>query len=229
MVALTSSRNLQAGLNYKFYILNFRDDDDADYQDVIDQLEDSGLIDVVRKREVGSLLKRLVDRINNEDIEPTILVILGQQRFRELKLDAEIISKPQSNDAFGPMNFDFSSQSSGATIKTYKDALNYILDNGPDYHVHTILQVDKPDNLLFEDYVTSKFVLKKFRHLVMLHSDEKAAMKLGIPDEIRLETLNTEPERLRAIYYADGDEGWELFSPFAMPNKDIISSITNKE
>lgn len=221
--------NLQAGLNYKFYILNFRDDDDADYQDVIDQLEDSGLIDVVRKREVGSLLKRLVDRINNENIEPTILVILGQQRFRELKLDAEIISKPQSNDAFGPMNFDFSSQSSGATIKTYKDALNYILDNGPDYHVHTILQVDKPDNLLFEDYVTSKFVLKKFRHLVMLHSDEKAAMKLGIPDEIRLETLNTEPERLRAIYYADGDEGWELFSPFAMPNKDIISSITNKE
>ena len=221
--------NLQAGLNYKFYILNFRDDDDADYQDVIDQLEDSGLIDVVRKREVGSLLKRLVDRINNENIEPTILVILGQQRFRELKLDAEIISKPQSNDAFGPMNFDFSSQSSGATIKTYKDALNYILDNGPDYHVHTILQVDKPDNLLFEDYVTSKFVLKKFRNLVMLHSDEKAAMKLGIPDEIRLETLNTEPERLRAIYYADGDEGWELFSPFAMPNKDIISSITNKE
>ena len=63
----------------------------------------------------------------------------------------------------------------------------------------------------------------------MLHSDEKAAMRLGIPDEIRLETLNTEPERLRAIYYADGDEGWELFSPFAMPNKDIISSITNKE
>lgn len=221
--------NLQAGLNYKFYILNFRDDDEAEYQDVIEQLEDSGSVDVVRKREVGPLFKRLVDSINNENAEPSILFILGQQRFRELKLDAEIASAPKSNDAFGPMNFTFSDQSSSAAIKTYKDALNYILDCGPDYHVHTILQVDKPDNLLFEDYVTSKFVLKKFRHLIMLRSDEKAAMKMGVPDEIRLETLIAEPERLRAIYYADGDDVWTLFSPFALPNKDIISSITKKE
>ena len=221
--------NSQAGLNYKFYVLNFREDDEADYQNVLDQLDESGFVNIVRKRDVGPLLKKLSDNINNASVEPTILVILSQQRFRELKWDAELTSTPQKNDAFGPMNFDFSSQSSGATIKTYKDALNYILDNGPDYHIHTILQVDKPDNLLFEDYVTSKFVLKKFRHLVMLHSDEKAAMKLGIPDEIRLETLNAEPERLRAIYYADGNDGWKLFSPFAMPNKDIISNIFNKE
>lgn len=221
--------NLQVGLNYKFYVLNFRDDDEAEYQDVIEQLEDSGLVDVVYKREVGSLFKRLADSINNENAEPSILIILGQQRFRELKLDAEIASAPKSNDAFGPMNFTFSGQSSSATIKTYKDALNYILECGPDYHVHTILQVDKPDNLLFEDYVTSKFVLKKFRHLIILRSDEKAAMKMGVPDEIRLETLNSEPERLRAIYYADGDDGWTLFSPFAMPDKEIITSLTKKE
>ena len=63
----------------------------------------------------------------------------------------------------------------------------------------------------------------------MLRSDEKASMKLGIPDEIRLESLNSEPERLRAIYYADGDEGWTLFSPFAMPDKEIITSLTKKE
>lgn len=221
--------NLQAGLNYKFNVLDFRDDDEAEYQDVLEQLKDSGLVEIVRKRDVGSLFKKLVDDINNESVEPTILVILGQQRFRELKLDTEIVSKPQSNDAFGPMNFNFSSQSSVTTIRTYKVALNYILDNGPDYHVHTVLQVDKPDNLLFEDYVTSKFVLKKFRHLIMLRSDEKAAMKMGVPNEIRLESLNGDPERLRAIYYADGDEGWTLFSPFAMPNMDIISTITNKE
>ena len=67
---------------------------------------------------------------------------------------------PKSEDTFGPMNFTFSDQTTGASIKTYKDTLSYILDNGPDYHVHTIIQVDKPDNLLFEDYVTSKFVLK---------------------------------------------------------------------
>lgn len=221
--------NKQSGLNYKFYVLNFRDDDEAEYQDIIEQLEDTGFIEIVRKREVGALLKRLVESIKNENVEPSILVLLGQQRFRELKLDAEIVSTPKSDDAFGLNNFTYSGQAPGSPIKTYKDALNFILDNGPDYHVHTILQVDKPDNLLFEEFVTSKFVLKKFRHLIMLRSDEKAAMKLGIPDEIRLETLNGEPERLRAVYYADGDEGWTLFSPFAMPNKEIILSLTKKE
>lgn len=221
--------NKQAGLNYKFYVLNFRDDDDAEYQNVLEQLEDTGFVEIVRKREVGTQLKRLVDSIKNENVEPSILVVLGQQRFRELKLDAEIVSAPKNDDEFGPMNFTFSEQASSATIKTYKDALSYILDNGPDYHIHTILQVDKPDNLLFEEFVTSKFVLKKFRHLIMLRSDEKASMKLGIPDEIRLESFNSEPERLRAVYYADGDEGWTLFSPFAMPNKEIITSLTKKE
>ena len=229
--------NSQAGLNYKFYVLNFREDDEADYQDVLDQLDESELVKVVRRREAGSLLKRLTDSINNANVEPTILVILDQQRFRQLKLNLKLDEDSNEiqnleNGLFGKNGFILPPKIKDASmgeIKTYKDALNYILDNGPDYHVHTILHVDKPDNLLFEDSVIGKFVLKKFRHLVMLHSDEKAAMKLGIPDEIRLETLNTEPEGLRAIYYADGDEGWQLFSPFAMPNKDIISNIFNKE
>jgi hypothetical protein len=63
----------------------------------------------------------------------------------------------------------------------------------------------------------------------MLKSDDKAALSLGLPDEIRLDTLNSEPERLRAIYYADGDDGWTLFSPFAMPNKNELSNLTNKQ
>jgi hypothetical protein len=113
-------------------------------------------------------------------------------------------------------------------VKTYKDALNYILENGPEHHVHTILQVDKPDNLLGEDIITSKIIFRKFRHLVMLRSDEKAALKLGIPDEIRLENLNSEQERLRAVYYADGDDGWTLFSPFAVPNESELSNLTKE-
>ena len=165
--------------------------------------------------------------IKNGHAEPSLLVILGQQRFRQLKLDAELVEKQNTdNDFFGSNGFVSANTD---IVKTYKDALCYILDNGPDYHIHTLLQVDKPDNLLFEDYVTSKFVFKKFRHLVMLRSDEKAAMKMGLPDDIRLDTLNGDPERLRAVYFADGDEGWTLFSPFTMPDKKIISSIIEKE
>ena len=139
--------------------------------------------------------------------------------------DVELEEKTQVTDSFGTMSF---APVSGKEVKTYKNALNYILDNGPEQHVHTMLQVDKPDNLLFEDIITSKMIFRKFRHLVMLHSDEKASLKLGIPDEIRLESLNSEPERLRAVYYADGDDGWTLFSPFALPKETELSYLTKE-
>lgn len=217
--------NFGAGLNYKFYVFDFKDDDEGEYIDVLDYLEQSGIITIVRKRQQAILLKQLVDEIKSDHAVPSVLIILGQQRFRELKLDIELEEKPQVTDSFGTMSF---TPVSGKDVKTYKDALKYILDNGPEHHVHTILQVDNPVNLLYEDCYSSKFVFRMFRHLVLLHSDEKTALKLGIPDEIRLEALNSEPERLRAVYYADGDDRWTLFSPFAMPNETELSNLTNK-
>ena len=217
--------NFGADLNYKFYVFDFKDDDEGEYQEVLDYLEKSRKITIVRKRQQANLLKQTVDDIKSGNAVPSMFMILGQQRFRELKMDIELEEKTQVMDSFGTMSF---APVSGKEVKTYKDALNYILDNGPEHHVHTILQVDKPDNLLFEDIITSKMIFRKFRHLVMLRSDEKAALKLGIPDEIRLENLNSEQERLRAVYYADGDDGWTLFSPFALPNESELSNLTKE-
>lgn len=215
--------NIKNRLNYKFYVFDLKDDEEGQYLNVLELLEDSGIVSVVRKREQGPLLKKLVDNIRNNVEEPTILMILGQQRFRELKMDVELEEKQESTGSlFGSNGFVTSSPN---VVKTFKDALSYILDNGPDFHIHTILQVDKPDNILFEDYITGKFVFKKFRHLILLRSDDKAAIRLGLPDEIRLDNLNGEQERLRAVYYADGDDGWTLFSPFAIPDKERISYI----
>jgi hypothetical protein len=217
--------NYGATLNYKFYVFDFKDDDEGEYQDVLDYLEQSGKITIVRKRQQAILLKQMADDIKSGNTVPSMFVILAQQRFSELKMDVELEEKTQVTDSFGTMSF---APVSGKEVKTYKDALNYILDNGPEQHVHTMLQVDKPDNLLFEDIITSKMIFRKFRHLVMLRSDEKASLKLGIPDEIRLESLNSEPERLRAVYYADGDDGWTLFSPFALPKETELSYLTKE-
>ena len=37
------------------------------------------------------------------------------------------------------------------------------------------------------------------------------------------------PSEMTGNYYADGDDGWTLFSPFAIPNKNELSNLTNKQ
>lgn len=219
--------NIKSEQNYNIYVVDYKDNEEGEYQYVLEHLKKLDLITIVQKNDVGALLKQLVNGIQSCTVDSSILLVLGQQRFNDLKFDSVINEKKEDSNTFFGSNGFISSTS--AEIKTYKQALSYILDNGPEFHIHTVLQVDKPSNLLFEDYVTSKFVFKKFRHLIMLKSDDKAALNLGLPDEIRLDTLNSEPERLRAIYYADGDDGWTLFSPFAIPNKNELSNLTNKQ
>jgi len=214
--------NVRNKLNYKFYVFDYKDEEEGHYQSVLDYLEQEGIISIVSKRQQGQLYKQLAEDIKNEKAEPTILFIMGQQRFRGLNLNTEIEEKPEVNDPFGGMNF---TSVQGKEIKTYKDALSCILDNGPDLHVHTVLQVDKPSNLLFEDYVSRKFVYRKFRHLILLKSEQNVMTSLGLPDDIRPESLSSDNERLRAIYYADGDDGWTLCSPFAFPEEEFLSTV----
>jgi hypothetical protein len=99
-------------------------------------------------------------------------------------------------------------------ISSYRKALAYILDNGPRMGVNTLLQVDQPSKILYEDYVNAKFVYGKFNHLVMLRSEEKAASPLGLSDEIHLNQLPSEDERLRAIYYDSGSDKYQMFTPY---------------
>ena len=228
--------NVLSGNYYKFYVFDYRKEEDVENQDIFEQLEEAGFITVLRNKTIGSHLKKFVSNIKNERLCPTIILVLSQQRSRELKLNL-LIKEDDTNQELkggwfgknGFINPPKVETESSKEVKTYIDALCYILDNGPDYHIHTILQVDKPDNLLFQDFFPRNFIFSKFRHLIMLHSDDKAATKLGVSDEMRLDKLNSENERLRAIYYADGDDGWTLFSPFVKPNKELILSITNKE
>ena len=53
-----------------------------------------------------------------------------------------------------------------------------------------------------------------FRHLVMLKSDENAVTTLGLSDDLKLENLSSDIERLRAYYYNEGNDSYTLFTPF---------------
>jgi hypothetical protein len=50
-------------------------------------------------------------------------------------------------------------------------------------------------------------------------------MKLGLSDDIHLEELSSEQERLRAYYYSEEDDSYQLFSPYMLPTENELNNI----
>lgn len=226
---------MSAKLKHKdiaFKVIDCLNNEEGEVHELIFDLESAGYCEIIERRQRSRFFKELAQCVQNGTAEETILLILGQDRFRELKMDMELeesnSSKSSDDDDMMSISDDFfgGGDSSSSSIRTYRDALNVILDKGPDYGVHTLLQIEKASNLLFEDYITPKVVFQKFKHLVMLRSDETAGVTLHLNDDIRLEKLSSDWERLRAYYYAEESDSYTLFTPY-MPSKskDIINLL----
>lgn len=222
------------GVDIQFKVFNCLSNEDSIYTEQLEMLEEEGYCEIIEgRKDRGKFLKQLAEDISNETAENTILVILGQERFRELKMDMEISqeqSKSSSDDAFGFGGFSFSNEStSSSSIKTFKQALEFILDKGPELGVHTVMQLDKPSNFLFSDYISPKMVYQKFKHLIMLKSDESVSAQLHLNDNIRLETLSKDLERLRAYYYSEESDTYTLFTPYMELNNEEIMNLLKSE
>ena len=222
------------GMDIQFKVFNCLSNEDSFYTEQLDLLEEKGYCEIIEgRKDRGKFLKQLAEDVSNETAENTILLILGQERFRELKMDMEISqehSKPSSDDAFGFGGFSFSNEgTSSSSIKTFKQALEFILDKGPELGVHTVMQLDKPSNFLFSDYISPKMVYQKFKHLIMLKSDESASAQLHLNDNIRLETLSKDLERLRAYYYSEESDTYTLFTPYMELSNEEIMNLLKSE
>lgn len=225
---------MSAKLKHKdiaFKVIDCLNNEEGEVHELIFDLENEGYCEIIERRQRSKFFMDLAKGVQDGTAEETILLILGQDRFRELKMDMELEdgnSSKGSDDGMMSISDDFfgDSGSSSLNVKTYKDALKVILDKGPDYGVHTLLQIEKASNLLFEDYITPKVVFQKFKHLVMLRSDETAGVTLHLNDDIRLEKLSSDWERLRAYYYAEESDSYTLFTPY-MPSdaKTIINLL----
>ena len=180
----------------KIKVINCLPTDQKNTTKMLKDLASKGEIELLDHSSCGAELQSIATSIKNRDAEQMVLYILGQERFRELRMDMEIASeKPTSAaDDFG---FD-----------------SYILKNGAEVGVHVILQIDKPKQLLFADYMSAKDFFNMFHHLIMLKSDENAVNTLGMSDDLRLENLSSDIERLRAIYYNEANNSYTLFTPF---------------
>lgn len=236
------------GLDYEFVVMDcMKCDDDEPYMDILDKLEAEGMCRLVRARDRKTLLYQLCKDIANGCARTTILVILGEETFRELKFDEPLDIAEENNsiqaNAEEQMSFDDAlsmmnmlgnpvtskpqTDSGISDIKTVMQALEYILDRGPENGVHTIMQIDRVDNFYItkDGYVNSKAVYSRFAHLLILRSGENDMSTLALPDDIRPAALEDNGERLRAYYYNEGSNRYELFTPYLMPTVEQIDKL----
>ena len=198
-------------------VINCLPSDQKKTTKMLKDLESKGEIELLNPSTCGAELQSIATSIKNRDAEPMVLYILGQERFRELRMDMEIATeKPvAAADDFGFDSSMFSGgSSSDSDFNSYLKVIDYILKNGAEVGVHVILQIDKPKQLLFSDYLSAKEFFNMFHHLVMLKSDDNAVNTLGMSDDLKLENLSSDIERLRAIYYNETNNSYTLFTPF---------------
>ncbi len=201
----------------KIKVINCLSEEQRTTNKLLKDLAGKGEIEMLNPATGGEELQRIATSIKNREAEQMVLFILGQERFRELRNDNEIKagnSEKALEDDFG-FSSDFSNSSSGdVDFNSYQKVIDYILKNGAEEGVHVVLQIDKPSQLLFSDYMTGKIFFSMFHHVVMLRSDAGAVNSLGMSDDLKLENLSSDIERLRAIYYNEGNDSYTLFSPF---------------
>lgn len=201
----------------KIKVINCLPDDQRKTRKILDDLAGKGEIELLNPSTCGAELQSIATSIKNRDADPMVLYILGQERFRELRMDMEIATeKPAAAaDDFGFDSSMFSGgSSSDSDFNSYLKVVDYILKNGAEVGVHVVLQIDKPKQLLFSDYMSAKDFFNMFHHLVMLKSDDNAVNTLGLSDDLKLENLSSDIERLRAIYYNETNNSYTLFTPF---------------
>ena len=262
----------QNGIACNFLVIDCLAQQNAKYKKLLEDWKTKGLFKLVPRQESGGVLHSLVDDISNNNATPTILVIIGQERFIEMKRKLSLQGLSSANSDWEDLDdFDFDSieplqdididesavipelteeqklqlqkmleedkpqqveavqveeekkptdEPSLADRMTYPKALSYILDEGPLQGVHTLLMVDKPGNILFEgDYDVND--TDKFRHKIILRSENKFLAPMRFSQEIDVETLGDEEEHLRAYYYPEGDDP-VLFTPYQMPDTEIL-------
>ena len=206
--------------NIKIKVINCLPNDQRNTTKILNDLKGKGEIELLNPQDCGSELVSIATSIKDRTAEPTVLYILGQERFRELRMDMEIEKQKSASDdnEFGFTGDDLfpvgGNNDNDPTFKSYQKVIEYILKNGAEVGVHVVLQIDKPKQLLFAEWLSSKDYFSMFRHLIMLKSDPNAVNSMGLSDDLKLENLSSDIERLRAIYYNETNDSYTLFTPF---------------
>lgn len=193
------------------------------YQKLLAEMSDRGMCRLVERKDSGKVLGGLVNDIKSGLAVPTVLAIIGSDHFIEVKrrmklASSESVAMPDvaEDDIWDIPDIEMDTDIDiDVADMTYPQALMYLLEEGPMNGIHILMQIDKPSNILFGDEYDVE-AANKFRHKVILRSENKFLNPLRFSQDIDVETLSDEEERMRAYYYPDGGDP-VLFTPYQMP------------
>lgn len=106
-----------------FKVIDCYQSDDAGYRKKLEDLQEKGLCEIVERTQSGTVLGQLANDIYKQTAQPTVLMILGSERFAEMKRNIQLPSvaalSNKSDMGFGlssdVVNMDFFCDDNGDT------------------------------------------------------------------------------------------------------------------
>lgn len=221
----------QSNTPCNFIVLDCTNNPMSQCKPLLAELEKRTYCKIIQQSEGGKYLKMIADDIYHDTAPNLILTILGQDRFSEMKRNSLLVEEKKATEikpavgglemlSFDPLpDLGANNITDGSKVKKYQEALKYILDEGPKHHVHVLMQVDKPGNILFDEF--GKEAIGLFKHRVILKSENKHLAPLRFGEDIDVQSLSDDNEHLRAYYYPDGEQPM-LFTPFLLPDAQYL-------
>ena len=221
----------QSNTPCNFIVLDCTNNPMSQCKPLLAELEKRAYCKIIQQSEGGKYLKMIADDIYRDTAPNLILTILGQDRFSEMKRNSLLMEEKKVTEikpavsglemlSFDPLpDLGANNITDGSKVKKYQEALKYILDEGPKHHVHVLMQVDKPGNILFDEF--GKEAIGLFKHRVILKSENKHLAPLRFGEDIDVQSLSDDKEHLRAYYYPDGEQPM-LFTPFLLPDAQYL-------
>ena len=99
----------QKGIDCQFLVIDCLVNQNVRYKNVLERWGAEGLCRLIPRQQSGAVLKDLVDLIARGTVQPTFLVIIGQERFIEMKNNMPLIGSSVSPFLAGMGSFEIGS------------------------------------------------------------------------------------------------------------------------
>lgn len=238
-VALVSLLSLmhyseQTGVDARFIL--FLNDDLIDYPDLEDYvyaLAKRGVEICDNQRKRLTRVEELYTLLKADNNRPTFVIVTNQDGYVELRQNAEVTLSTQSSassseedaqqrqtesNLFFGGDLSFTAQSHAAAVGKIplRSVWKELLINGPECNIYTVWQLQKLSNLFFDNgSIYASEVFKHFLYLALLRNDRDTGAKFNF-DDIHLEELGDDPERLRLYLYNAMTNSGVTLSPYVI-------------